>query len=245
MLLGVGEKKVCFNLVSGIPLEVSGCVVLGLVAKAKFAPHTSIRLFCARCVLLCVFSYQHGAHPKQPKPRPSSGFYGVSDAYDRKRWRARLYHGGTMQNLGIFGTKQEAALAYDRAAREHGEGKKPLKYESIEAAEDAAAQVCAGLKSSQPRKPRPPSGFHGVSASGKRWAAQICYNSKQHRLGTFYTKQDAALAYDRAAREHGGGKKKLNYTSMEAAEEAAAHAQAVCNSEASGGTEVPAGVVVL
>jgi hypothetical protein len=38
-------------------------------------------------------------------------------------------------------------------------------------------------------------------------------------LGTFATKQEAALAYDRAAREHGGGKKKLNYEIIEAAEE--------------------------
>jgi hypothetical protein len=52
--------------------------------------------------------------------------------------------------LGSFDTKQEAALAYDRAARQCGEDKL-LNYE-------------------QP-KPRPPSGFYGVSEC--KWEAVV------------------------------------------------------------------------
>jgi hypothetical protein len=62
-----------------------------------------------------------------------------------------------------------------------------------------------------------------VRANKKRWAAQISYDSKQHNIGTFDTKQEAALAYDRAARQCGKNKS-LNYESIEAAEEAAAAA---------------------
>jgi hypothetical protein len=171
-------------------------------------------------------------HPKQPKPRPPSGFYGVS-AGRRKRWRwqARLRYDNKQHSLGTFDTKQEAALAYDRKARQSGEDK-PLNYESIKAAEEAAtkAQVehilvrdmCADPK--QP-KPRPASGFYGVRASGKRWGAQITYDSKNHYLGNFDTKQEAALAYDREARQCEKDKP-LNYESIAAAEEAAAQAQA-------------------
>jgi hypothetical protein len=77
----------------------------------------------------------------------------------------------------------------------------------------------------KPRKPGPrqSSGFHGVSAKGKRWAARIRYGGKQHHIGCFDTKQEAALAYDRAARQCGEDKS-LNYESIEAAEEAAAAA---------------------
>jgi hypothetical protein len=168
-----------------------------------------------------------GAEPKKPRPPSgsSSGFHGVSAS--GRRWTAQIIYGGKQHHLGTFDTKQEAALAYDRAAREHGEGKKKLNYDSIEAAEEAATQAEAehtlvhGMVAE-----RQPSGFHGVSASGKRWTAQIIYGGKKHHLGTFDTKQEAALAYDRAAREHGGGKSKLNYDSIEAAEEAAAEAEA-------------------
>jgi hypothetical protein len=163
------------------------------------------------------------AGPLQPKSRPPLGLFGVTAK--RTRWTAQIYY-GKKHNLGTFDTKQEAALAYDREARQCGKDKL-LNYESIKAAEEAAVQaqaevfaaaLCAGPL--QP-KPRPPSGFYGVTANKKRWEAQIYYDSKKHHLGTFDTKQEAALAYDREARQYGKGKQ-LNYESIKAAEEAAA-----------------------
>jgi hypothetical protein len=74
--------------------------------------------------------------PKEPRPRPASGFYGVTA--DRKRWAAKISYGSKQHRLGTFDTKQEAAPAYDRAARQCRKDK-PLNYESIAAAEEAAA----------------------------------------------------------------------------------------------------------
>jgi hypothetical protein len=59
-----------------------------------------------------------------------------------------------------------------------------------------------------------------VTANRKRWAAKTNYDSKTHYLGNFITKQQAALAYDREARQCVKDKP-LNYESIEAAEEAA------------------------
>jgi hypothetical protein len=165
------------------------------------------------------------------RPRPPSGFYGVSAC--KRKWKSLIYYDNKVHFLGSFDTKQEAALAYDSKARSCGEDKL-LNYESIEAAEDAAKQaqagfvlvhaLCAGPK--QP-EPRPASGFYGVNASanGKRWKGLLRYNSKQHNLGTYDTKEEAALAYDREVRQCGEDKP-INYESIEAAEEAAAQAQA-------------------
>jgi hypothetical protein len=187
---------------------------------------------------------QEAAGALKPKrARPASGFYGVSTISSATsiRWVGKIQIDGKQHNLGSFSTKEEAAFAYDTRARQL-EKKRILllNYESVEAGQQAVAQAiasCPGERACvkgankqvgdgppQP-KPRSASGYYGVSAKKKRWGAQICYGGKVHNVGTFDTKQEAALAYDRAVRQC-GEEKPLNYESMEGAEEAATKAQA-------------------
>jgi hypothetical protein len=139
----------------------------------------------------------------------------VQISYDNKK-----------HHLGTFDTKEEAALEYDKKARQCGEDKM-LNFESIAAAEEAAVQAQAEHALEYPKqpKPRPASGFYGVYANKKRWKAEIRYDSKNHHLGYFDTKEEAALAYDTEARQCGEDKA-LNCESTAAAEEAAAVAAA-------------------
>ena len=72
---------------------------------------------------------------------------------------------------------------------------------------------------------RPASGYNGVMPNKKRWMVKINYNGKRHYLGTYDTKQEAALVYDETAMRC-GEEKVLNFDSMEDAIEAVARAQA-------------------
>jgi hypothetical protein len=54
---------------------------------------------------------------------------------DKKRWRAEIYFGGMKKTLGTFGTREEAAFAYDVEARQCiSKKKKHVNFDSIEAA---------------------------------------------------------------------------------------------------------------
>jgi hypothetical protein len=55
------------------------------------------------------------------------------------------------------------------------------------------------------------SGFRGVWRNGNRWAASIRSDYKIMFLGNFASKEDAACAYDAAARKLHGGFATLNF----------------------------------
>ncbi len=55
------------------------------------------------------------------------------------------------------------------------------------------------------------SGFKGVSFHKKRWASRISINGKRIGLGYHVVAEDAARAYDEAAREHFGEFARLNF----------------------------------
>jgi len=59
---------------------------------------------------------------RRPSRNNSSGYKGVRFDRERNKWRAEIAAGGKRKFLGRFDTPEDAAKAYDAAARElHGE----------------------------------------------------------------------------------------------------------------------------
>ena len=79
----------------------------------------------------------HPESPQAPIPTAPENNFGQlrrravaksADASEFLRWSASIRYNGKVHYLGTFDTKQEAALAYDKQARQCGEDK-PLNYE--------------------------------------------------------------------------------------------------------------------
>eukprot|EP01045_Picozoa_sp_COSAG04_P020658 COSAG04_NODE_2138_length_4717_cov_3.408402_2_plen_835_part_00 len=58
-----------------------------------------------------------GVAQRQAAGQPSSSYVGVSWVKSRRRWYASIYHEGLKQHLGSFAQEEEAARAFDDAAR--------------------------------------------------------------------------------------------------------------------------------
>jgi hypothetical protein len=128
----------------------------------------------------------------------TSKYRGVSWNKSSSKWQADIRHTGKSHHLGWFDDEQDAARAYDRAARAHHGGKATLNFLA-----EGEQGMGVGVISK----------YRGVSwrKSSSNWRAYIYLHSKQHYLGCFDDEKDAAMAYDRAAREHHGDKAMLNF----------------------------------
>jgi hypothetical protein len=144
------------------------------------------------------------------------------------RWEARDTIGGKRTSLGLFGSEEEAARAWDRMRlwRCMADGKKTEEVEDelnfplsdYSDAEVTALQGCTQegvinkLRRAEERVASQSSKYRGVTLvkSTGRWKAQCYIGGKKTSLGYFGSEEEAARAFDRMMLWSckAGGKKK-------------------------------------
>jgi hypothetical protein len=133
----------------------------------------------------------------------TSGYTGVYKSGDR--FRADIKVNKKRTNLGRYDTPEEAAVAYDRAVIKYNLSKDKLNWP------DGYPKITTKKKKRKPLKSNNTTGYRGVSKNGERFIAQILVDKKRKNLGTFYTLEEAADAYDRAVIEYNLSKDRLNF----------------------------------
>lgn len=130
----------------------------------------------------------------------SSPYRGVGWAPGHGTWEARIsVGGGKLRLISRYPSEEEAAEAYDRVARKiHGAAAKlnfPERTLEPATIEQMRRERRAAFKATTPSR------YRGVSwmEDTQTWAAKITLG-KVHALGRWAKENDAALAYDRAAR---------------------------------------------
>jgi len=133
---------------------------------------------------------------KRGKPNQKTGLIGVSK--NREKYKASISYGGKTKNIGSFDTKEQAGMAYDRFVVDKSteEVSFTLNYPHMT---DPEREEALKVEPVQKKRgiPNQKTGLIGVAKSKKKYQAKITYGGTRHTLGTFDTKEQAGVAYDR------------------------------------------------
>jgi serine protease inhibitor ecotin len=134
---------------------------------------------------------------KRGNPNQKTGLIGVYKA--GKKYMAEIWYGGAKHYLGTFDTKEQAGIAYDRFVVDKSteEVSFTLNYPKMTDHEREEALKVEEPVQQKRGKPNQKTGLIGVYKIGEKYTAQIWFGGTKKNLGTFGTKEQAGMAYDR------------------------------------------------
>ena len=145
------------------------------------------------------------------KKDTSSPYRGVSWDSEKKHWKAAIHLREKIIHIGLYLTPEVAAIAYDEKAKELGFKHEALNRSNFpelnkdyESDLKAASRPCDGR--TKVKSSKFTSRYRGVFfyVRAGAWRANIqTPEKKQKYLGQFYSEEDAARAYDAAAKAYG------------------------------------------
>lgn len=131
------------------------------------------------------------------KLKTASQYQGVGVYEDR--WRAIISENRQNHSLGLFDTQEEAALAYDAAARALGRSRGSLNFPDRDTPPKLPKELACEAR--RRFKETTTSEYTGVQWDRRagEWVALIQVEGRSYYLGQFAKEVDAARAYDRQA----------------------------------------------
>ncbi len=138
----------------------------------------------------------------------SSQYKGVYFSKERNTWNAYITVNGKHLHLGIFATEYAAAQAYNEAATKHfGEFARPNRLPTQSPLHDSPVTRLADYR---PDRVTP---YRGISFHPKsqNYQSRITINKRRISLGYYATAEEAARAYDKAARSFHGSLAIVNF----------------------------------
>lgn len=128
----------------------------------------------------------------------------------QRPWCASLKSEGRRCSLTRWETERDAAIAYDRAALYYFGEDAELNFPRQSRARGPANNDQLNEESWTQFKTRTSSQYRGVSWEPRGWVAYVNHKYRRTNLGRYAVEEDAARAYDVAAKKLHGSKAKLN-----------------------------------
>jgi hypothetical protein len=138
--------------------------------------------------------------------RGESLYKGVKRGSSKRRWLARIMVNGERIDLGYFDTEEQAALAYNMAAK--------LYFGEFACLNDVPPGTKMPDEYGRSARSNNKAGYRGVhrdGVGGKPWVAAITVKGCEITIGRFKTPEEAARAHDFVALKLKGEKAKLNF----------------------------------